>query len=124
MSVVNALRRVHATRTWAHVWVLIEALGASWALEGRSEPAAVLLAATDHRGRRSPPLARRRARAEAALDTQPERPDWARRGASMTIDELVAYTLTNLEEGADPNTGAASTTTSANLASRTSSPRV
>lgn len=92
----HALRRVHEARSWVHVWVQLEGLGSTWAIEGRHEPAGVVLGAVDARDRHVPSLNRRRARAEQVLSPFSERPDWAAVGAAMDVDQIVAYALDQL----------------------------
>jgi hypothetical protein len=94
----DALTRLLATRTWALVWVVMEALALYWARVGRDEPAAVLLGHLEANHIRYAQFVEQRRDAVAALRDRSDAEDHLARGAALERDQLVAYALDQLAD--------------------------
>jgi hypothetical protein len=97
-SVHDALTQLLASRTWAFVWTVIEALALYWARVGREEPAAVLLGNLEANNIRHAYFVEQRRDAVAALRAGGDAEDHLAEGAALGRDQLVAYVLDQLAD--------------------------
>jgi hypothetical protein len=96
----DALTRLLSVRSWALVWVGMEALALYWARTGRDEAAAVLLGHLEAMDIHYAYFVEQRAQAVTALQAQRDAQQHFARGAALDRDRLVAYALEQLGDAA------------------------
>ena len=97
-SIRDALAALLATRSWAFVWTVMEALALHWARVGREEPAAVLLGHLEANDIRSAQFVEQRRDAVADLWARGDAEGRLAHGAALAHDQLVAYVLDQLAD--------------------------